>query len=220
MARIFSYESKFSQIMLRLTHGCYLNLLWLVCSLPIVTLGASTAALYTVTFKIVNDRDGDLTAQFFRAFRDNFRQATTLWLILLLVAAVLGTDIYILNKLRMAFTGPLAIACTIGLALVIVACLAWAVEFMYVFPLVAMVRNTNAAMLKNALLIGTHYLFCTICVFVIHAAMAIAIIAVFTPLAVMGEGVCALLSSYLLYPVLRACATDPSRHLSEDGSAS
>ena len=46
--RLFSYDSKFSQIMLKLCYGCYLNLLWLVCSLPVFTAGAATAALYDI----------------------------------------------------------------------------------------------------------------------------------------------------------------------------
>ena len=212
---VFSYESKFSQVVLRFTHGCYLNLLWAVTSLPIVTMGAATTALYTVTFKIARNEDGDLTSQFFRAFKQNFKQATTIWLILLAIGAVLGLDIYVLNGLRTHTHGAMAVICTIGLALVIAACIAFVVELMYVFPLVAMFENTNSAMMKNALLIGTHYLFCTICVFVIYAAMAVAVIALFTPLAVAGVGVCALASSYLLWPVLRANATEPDSSAGE-----
>ena len=64
--------------------------------------------------------------------------------------------------------------------------------------------------LKNALLIGIHYLFCTILVFAIHFAMFFAVVAVFTPLIVFGEGLCALLSSYLLGKVIRACSYDPA----------
>ena len=204
---IFSYDSKFSRVVMRISHGCYLNLLWFVCSIPIVTIGASTCALYAVALKVAKDEEGDITRQFFDAFRSNFKQATQLWLILFAAGVVLGLDIYILTRLQAATTGAMAIAITLALALVIVGCIALAIELMYVFPLVAYVENTNVAMLKNALLIGTHYLFCTICVFGIHALMAIAIIAIFTPLIVFGEGVCAVLSSYLLNPVLRASAT-------------
>ena len=69
----FSYDSKFSQILLRLCKSCCLNLLWFICSIPIVTIGASTTALYYVSFKIVKDEDRSLTRMFFRAFRENFR---------------------------------------------------------------------------------------------------------------------------------------------------
>lgn len=208
---VFSYESKFSQVVLRFTHGCYLNLLWCVCSLPIVTMGAATTALYAVTFKIARNEDGNLTSQFFKAFKANFKQATVIWLILLVIGTVLGVDIYVLNGLRTHTHGALAIICTIALAMVIAACIALVVEIMYVFPLVSMFENDTPSMMKNALLFGTHYLFCTICVFVIYAAMAIAVIALFTPLAVAGVGVCALLSSYLLWPVLRANETRPEQ---------
>ena len=44
--KFFSYESRFSQLLLKLCYACYLNLLWLVCSLPIFTMGAATTALY------------------------------------------------------------------------------------------------------------------------------------------------------------------------------
>ena len=208
--KLFSYDSKFSQIMLKLCYGCYLNLLCMVCSLPVFTAGAATAALYDVTLRLAREEEPPLTRQFFKAFRENFRQATILWLILLGVGALLGADAYILYHLYKSTAGMVSVICTMGLALIIVAAICYVVVLMYVFPLIASVRNTNFAMLKNALLIGIHYLFCTILVFAIHFAMFFAVVAVFTPLIVFGEGLCALLSSYLLGKVIRACAYDPA----------
>ena len=213
---IFSYESKFSQVLMRIAWGCYLNLLWAVCSLPIVTAGASTTALYYVALKIAEEREGSLTQQFFRAFRQNFKQATVIWLILLGIGTFLGTDIYVLTRLRSTTTGAPAVFWTLVLALVIAACVAYTVELIFVFPLVAKVENTTPAMLKNALLIGTHYLNCTLVVFAIHFVMAVVAIRFFTPILVMGEGLCAVASSYLLSPVIRACATDPARNAGAD----
>lgn len=208
--RLFSYDSKFSQIMLKLCYGCYLNLLWLVCSLPVFTAGAATAALYDVTLRLAREEDPPVTTRFFKAFRENFRQATILWMILLGIGALLGADGYILYHLYKSTAGMVSVICTLGLALIIVAAIAYVIVLIYVFPLVASVKNTNFAMLKNALLIGIHYLFCTILVFAIHFAMFFAVVAVFTPLIVFGEGLCALLSSYLLGKVIRACSYDPA----------
>ena len=208
--RLFSYDSKFSQIMLKLCYGCYLNLLWMVCSLPVFTAGAATAALYDVTLRLAREEEPPLTSRFFKAFRENFRQATILWLILLGVGALLGADGYILYRLSKGTTGVVPVVCTLGLALIIAAAIAYVIVLLYVFPLVASVKNTNWAMLKNALLIGIHYLFCTILVFAIHFAMFFAVVAVFTPLIVFGEGLCALLSSCLLGKVIRACSYDPA----------
>ena len=207
--KFFSYESKFSQILLKLCWSCYLNLLWFVCSLPIVTIGASTTALYYASLKLVREEDSSLTRQFFRSFRENFKQATVLWLILLGVGLFLGADGYILYHLRLSAAGPLAVMWTLILAVVIAASVVYVIVLLYVFPLLASVCNTNRAMLKNAFLIGTHYLFATILIFAVHFAMFFVVVAWFTPLIVFGEGLCALISAWLLNSILIASSGTP-----------
>ena len=213
--KFFSYESPCSQTLLKLAYSCYLNLLWFVCCVPVFTVGASTTALYSVTLKIVNERENNLTRQFFKAFRENFRQATVLWLILLGAGLFLAGDGYILYHLFLASQGVAAVFWTLVSALVIAASIAYAIVLMSGFPLTASVVNTNRAMLKNSFFIGTHYLFCTILVAAIHFAMLYVAVALFTPVLIFGEGLCALLSFYLLAGVIRTCSFDPS--LSGDG---
>ena len=200
--KFFSYESRFSQLLLKLCYACYLNLLWFVCSIPIVTIGASTTALYYASLKVVRDEDSHVAALFFRSFRQNFKQATVLWLILLGVWLFLGADGYILYHLRLSSTGTMAVMWTLILAVVIAAAVVWVIVAEYVFPLLASVANTNKAMLTNAFLIGTHYLFATILVFAVHFAMFFVVVAWFTPLIVFGEGLCALISAWLLNRIL------------------
>lgn len=207
--KFFSYESRFSQLVLALCQSCLLNLLWLICSLPIFTIGASSTALFYVSLKIVRNEEQYVIPMFFRAFRENFRQATQLWLILLPIGLILGLDGYILFHLRASSKGPLAIFWTLLLALLIGAAILYAIILTYVFPLTATVRNTNAAMIKNSFLIGTHYLFATIMVFAVHFAMFFVIVRFFTPLIIFGEGLSCMLSAYLLNNVLAACSYDP-----------
>ncbi len=207
--KFFSYESKFSQLLLKLCYACYLNLLWFVCSLPIVTIGASTTALYYCCLKIVRDQDNHIGAMFFRAFRNNFKQATVLWLILLGAGLFLAGDGYILYHLRQNTEGTLAVLWTLILAVVIAAAVVYVIVLEYVFPLLASVSNSNRAMLKNSFLIGTHYLFATILVFAVHFAMFFVVVAWFTPLIVFGEGLCALISAWLLNSILIACSGTP-----------
>lgn len=104
-------------------------------------------------------------------FRENFRQATTLWLIMLGIGLLLAGDGYILYHLHHSTVGVPAVLWTLMLALIIVAAIAYVIVLMYLFPLVASVQNTNWAMLKNSFFIGIHYLFCSILVFAIHLAM-------------------------------------------------
>lgn len=200
--KFFSYDSKFSQIMLKICAACCLNALWFICSLPLFTVGASTAALFRVTLKLVRDENPRIVTDFLKAFRDNFKQATVLWLIMLAFGAVLGTDGYILYHLYLSYTGTIGVICTLGLALIIAASIGYVIVLMYLFPLVAHVKNTNKNMLKNSFLIGVHYLFVTILMFAIYFAMFFAVVAIFTPLIIFGFGVCALLCSYLLSNVL------------------
>lgn len=209
--KFLAYDSPFSQLLLKLCYSCYLNLLWLICCIPIVTIGASTTALYYTSLKIVRGEDHALGHMFFRSFRENFRQSTVLWLILLAAGLFLAGDGYLAYRLRAASTGAPAVLWTLILALVIGAAVVYTIVLLFVFPLVASVSNTNWAMLKNSFFIGARYLFCTILVFVVHFAMFFAVVSIFTPLFLLGEGLCALISSYLMSNVLRACSYDPDQ---------
>lgn len=208
--KFLSYESPFSQLLLKLCYSCCLNLIWFVCCIPIVTIGASTTALYYASLKIVRDEERSLVRMFFHSFRENFRQATGLWLILLAAGLLLAGDGYIVYHLRASSTGAIAVLWTLTLALLIAAAVIYTIVLLFVFPLVASVSNTSWAMLKNSFLIGSRYLFCTILVFGVHCAMFFAVVSLFTPLIIFGEGLCALISSFLMSDVLRACSYDPN----------
>ena len=58
-----------------------LGFLWILCSLPVITIGASTTALYYAIVKSVKNNDGYVTKEFFRSFKLNFIPATILWML-------------------------------------------------------------------------------------------------------------------------------------------
>ena len=165
---IFSQESKFSQIMMRLAWGCYLNLLWFVCSLPIITIGASTTALYYVTLKIAeNGRVTSPSSSSARSRQTSSRRrcsGSSCWPL----ASFWAPTSTSCATCRVHHRGARRAADPLSLALVIVACIAYAFVLAYVFPLLSRVDNTNLAMLKNSLLISIRYLSCTICTLAIH----------------------------------------------------
>ena len=196
--------------MIKICYACLLNLLWMVCSLPIFTIGASTTALYYACLKIVREEGFNAAGLFFHSFKQNFKQATVLWLIMLTVGIFLGGDAYILNHLRTTTTGAIAVFWTILMALIIAAAVVYVIVLLYLFPLLASVENTNFAMLKNSFLIGTHYLFSTILMFVIHFVMFYIIVAVFTPMFLLGEGLVAMICSWLIKNILKSVTYDPN----------
>ena len=209
--KFLNYESKPSQLIIKLCYSCFLNLLWAVCSLPVFTIGASTTALWYASLKVIRGQEYNAGALFFRSFKQNFKQATQLWLILLTAGLFLGGDIWILLHLRANTTGASAVIWTLLLALVIAASVVYVIILLWVFPLLASVDNTNIAMLKNSFLIGTHYLFATILMFAVHFAMAYVIISLFTPMFLMGEGLCVLICAWLIDRVLRSVSYDPDK---------
>jgi len=77
----------------------WLSILWFICSIPIVTSGAATTALYyTINKNIKHDR-GQPTQAFFSSFKKNFKQCTKIWVVLLLLYALLGFDYYVMKRL-------------------------------------------------------------------------------------------------------------------------
>ena len=218
--RFFSYDSTFGQLFIKISYGCCLNILWLICCLPIFTIGASTTALYYTSFKIAKDEGSFITTMFFRSFRQNFKQATIIWLIMLAAGLVIGADAILLYRLRATSTGTAAVIWTLMLAAMFACMIAYVIELTYIFPLLSIASNTTANMFKNAFLIGTHYLFVTILVLLIHYAMFFLVVNVFTPLIIFGEGVCAVISAHLLLKILRPLLYDPNaeKNESEDES--
>ena len=95
MGHILDYDGKFINFLNKATDTLIATLLWLVCSIPIITIGASTTAFYSVMLKLVKDEESYITKSFFKAFKENFKIATIVWLILGVIGAVLLTSIYI-----------------------------------------------------------------------------------------------------------------------------
>ncbi|WP_242985228.1 YesL family protein [Faecalibacterium prausnitzii] len=191
-------------VLTKLTYSAYLNILWLVCSLPIVTIGASTTALFYVTLKMAEDRDDGLTRMFFKAFRENFKPATKLWLILLAVGSFLAADGFVLRRMWSE-----NIFWTLLTAVLIGAAVLYGIVLLYAFPLLARFENTTFGILKTAFLVGVRYLFCTLLMAAIYGIMGYVIVFVFTPAFLLGMGFCAMLCSFLMLRILYLIGGDP-----------
>lgn len=200
MSNLFNLDGPVLQFINKIVYSVYLNILWFICCIPIVTAGASTTALFYVTLKMAKNEEGNITKAFFHSFKDNLKQGTKIWLILLSLGILLGVDGYVLYHLR--FENVFWTLCT---AVFCVAAAAYAIVLMYIFPLLARFDNTIGAMFKNALFIGIRFLLCTILMAVIYFVMLLVVVRVFTPAVIFGEGLCALLCSYLLSNILLLC---------------
>lgn len=143
------HDSRFVIVFETFGNICALNVLWLICSIPIVTIGASTTALYSVMLKVINKEEGPIVRSFFAAFKSNFIQATVAWLII--AAALVGIGCELVYSYACGFEGGLALFYLIlGVMELMVVCLV----LPFVFPLIARFENTLWNTFKNAFLLS------------------------------------------------------------------
>ena len=99
MKNIFSLDGPVFSFISRLADLCVLNLVWLITSLPVFTIGASTTAMLTLTIEMVKGNDVKIIRDFFKAFKANFKRATIIWLIMLGTGLFLGLDYYMFGDM-------------------------------------------------------------------------------------------------------------------------
>lgn len=88
-------DNPFFVAMERIGDMVLLNVTWVVCCLPVVTAGASTAALLSVARRLAAGEECRVWRDFFRAFRRSWRQATVTWLMLLAAGALFVADLFL-----------------------------------------------------------------------------------------------------------------------------
>lgn len=161
MGRFFDLESPLMRVLNRVADLMILNLLMIVCCIPVITTGAAVTAMHYVILKMVRGEEGYLVKGFFKSFRENFKQATLIWLIMLVIIAVYIGDTVILLFSGLTFPKPLTIAViAVGIIIALIA--------MYIFPLLARFENTIRNTIKNAALIAVGNLPKTILMAVIY----------------------------------------------------
>ena len=130
-----------------------LNILFLVCSIPVITIGASFTALYSVTLKMVRNEESYIVSGFFHALKRNFLQSTFLWLPCLAGGIFLYMDFRILHMNSTAELQILFIPLLI--LLIILICI-----ILYAFPIIAYFNCTFKQVCKNILvLIIKHFVY-------------------------------------------------------------
>ena len=98
MGNIFRLDSPFMKFMTLITNLICVNVLWILCCIPVVTAGAATTAMYYVVFQYITHQDDAVLKPFFKAFRENFRGATPVWLLHLLIGAVMCAECFYLSQ--------------------------------------------------------------------------------------------------------------------------
>lgn len=146
-----------------------LGLMWFLCSVPVITAGAATTAVYDVSRRILERREFGLFRDFFRAFRRDFKQSTLLWLPYLAVGLILTVDLYFYYSLAAQDSQWAGIALGVfgALSLLYLACLVW------IFPYVSRFRCKYVQAIRLSFMIGMVNLGYTVLMIFLPAALAV-----------------------------------------------
>lgn len=145
MKNFFNLDSSFMIFLSNLVDVIILNVVCLICCIPIVTIGPAMTAMHYVTLKMVKNENTYTVKTFFRAFKDNLKQSMIVWLIFLAVTVVCAFDLKILQALGM--NENRVFVSIIG-AIYMFVCL----TTMYIFPILARFENSLFQTIKNSFL--------------------------------------------------------------------
>ena len=152
MSKLFRMDSPLMRFLTKIADLMVLNILFCVTSIPLITIGASWTALYSVTLKMVRDEESSVSRSYFRSFRQNFKQATLLWLGVLVVLALLVLDIRVLNGMAGGSAPGLL---RVGVEIL---ALLGIMVLQYLFPSLARFEASLADTLKNACMMALAHL--------------------------------------------------------------
>ena len=136
------------------------NLLFILCCIPVITIGPSLTALYHCMMRTVKGNNNGTTKTFFRAFKENFKQSLIIWLLILAAGAVIILNIRFLLHAEGSAAHMLFYLSVGVLTLLIIFTL-------YIFPVIATFANTLGALCRNAFLLAFMHFPTTIAIAVI-----------------------------------------------------
>ncbi|MCR5301188.1 MAG: DUF624 domain-containing protein [Lachnospiraceae bacterium] len=157
MGKAFNFEGPVFSFLSRLADLFWLNLLFILCCIPVITVGAASTAMYYVTLKMAKNEEGYITRSYFKAFKDNFVQATVIWVLFVVVSLIMLLDFRIAGGSTTDIFNSAAVSnvivVSVGVMLIVVV-----MTMTYVFPLLAQFENTVRNTVKNAFLISIRHL--------------------------------------------------------------
>ena len=165
---LFSLDNAFGRFMDKVGKWIALNFLCLLCCIPVITAGASVAALYGMSLKMVRGEEGNVITGFFAALKQNLKKGILIHLILLLIGAVMALSLFYINQLQAEF----AFYSYFKWIMYVIA-VVYAMVVMYSYPLLAVFENTVRQTFMNALLLSVMHLPATVMMLAASAVLPV-----------------------------------------------
>lgn len=205
MGKFFSYDSPLIRGINKIVDCVLLSILWIVFSIPIITFGASTTALYYTVNKVIKHDRSHIWREFWKSFKSNFKQATGAWLVVAIFYYLL-----IANCLFMYQTGNLALL--ILYIVILAVLLMWT---SHLFPHIARFENSFKQVLKNSLFLMVRHCVKTFSLLIIFVA-AVAIFLVIPVTAFILPVGYMFMATIILEPIYRKYMSDEDREAEDE----
>lgn len=161
--KLFNPDSRIMIFLSRVADLVILNILWLVCCIPVVTIGASTTAMYHVIRHWQKDSVSSVVRDFFQSFKEDFKQATPVYLILLIpTVAVVMNAMLIFNPENSAAVPSYLLVIWFISALILLFISS------FVYPVMAFFADTLFKTLRNAMVLALAHLPRTILISILN----------------------------------------------------
>ncbi len=207
MGKWFGLDSKFYKYGTLLADLIILTILWLICSIPVITIGASTTALYYVTTRQLSNREGYVSRDFFRSFKQNFLEATAMTLILGVIAVVLFININL-------FVPDTTINVIIYLVQYVLL-YELLIFTIYVFPVLSRFDLKLGALIKTSIFMANRHLLTTITCAILFVAIVMIVLKCGV-LIILCAGAYAILTSLMFMNLFRKYVPDMDKDKPED----
>lgn len=208
MGKLFSYDGGILRIINKIVDCVILSVLWVLFSLPLFTIGASTTALYyTINKVIIHDRS-HVWREFWGSFKANFKQAVLAWLPIMVVYYMMITSA-IIAFLQGTQGGDNAQMWYILLGMYAVVAIFFTMWVGHVFPHIARFENTTMQIYKNCLMLTIRHVLKSLGLLAVFIICVVAVVGFFWVLIFIAPAAYMLVANYLLEPVYK-------RYMSEE----
>ena len=191
MSNIFDYDGGIMSTINKIVDCILLGMLWLLFSIPLITIGASTTALYYTVNKVIRHDRSHIAREFWRGFKTNFVQSTIVWLILVVAyTLVVGNCIFFFklrpNNLMLGFNVAVLVVLTM-----------WS---LHLFPYIARFQIGLKALMKNCVYFAVRHILKTL-ILLILLVVAVLAMMIFFPCVIIAPVLYMLAATFFLEPI-------------------
>ena len=192
MREIFNSDSRLMRALSKLFDIGYLSIVFIIFCIPVVTMGAALTSLYYTTVKVIRRDRGYVFQEFWHSFKSNFRQATILWVIELVVLVLLAYNLMVVT----GFVSGIYLAMAILLVAV----------YCYAFPILSRFVLKNTDIIKMSIILVIKHIYFTVpfVAIIVLSAAALVLLIPYAPIVpILLPGLAALLYSFMMEIVMK-----------------